>query len=260
MNAGGSAVLLLHGQPGGAADWADVIDLLGPDIRPVAVDRPGWDGVRRAEDLAGNVRAAIAELDARSIDRAVIVGHSLGAAIAAWLAAQHPERTSALVLVAPAANLASLYPVDRWLAAPVAAELASSAALGGVGLALSLAPVRNRIAARTGLAGGYLRTMRRSVLKPVSWLAYASEQRALVRGLPALEARLGDIAAPTTIVSGGLDRVVPPRAAQGLADQIPDARLVVEPTAGHMLPQREPELVARAIREAVQASAGWVES
>ena len=259
MSSGTTTALLLHGQPGSAADWGRVIDRLGPAISPLAFDRPGWDGSRRAEDLAGNVRAAIAELDARGIDRAVIVGHSLGAAIAAWLAAHHPQRTAGLVLVAPAANLASLYPVDRWLAAPVAAELASTAALGGVGLALSLAPVRNRIAARTGLAGDYLRTMRRSVLKPVSWLAYASEQRALVRGLPELEARLGDIAVPTTIVSGGLDRVVPPRAAQELADQIPHARLIVEPTAGHMLPQREPDLVARAIGEAVQAPSGWVD-
>ena len=252
MSTGRPAVLLLHGQPGGAADWSQVIELLGPEVSAVAVDRPGWDGARRAEDLDGNVRSAVAELDARSVQRAVIVGHSLGGAIAAWLAVHHPERVAALVLVAPAANLASLYPIDRWLATPVISELASSAALTGIGLTLSLPPVRDRIAARTGLPVDYLRTMRRSVLKPVSWMAYASEQRALVRGLPALETRLADITAPTTIVSGGLDRVVPPHAAQQLAEQITGARLDVEPTAGHMLPQREPALVARAIGDAAR--------
>lgn len=256
MNTRAPAVLLLHGQPGGAADWAQVVGRLGDGVRAVAVDRPGWDGRRRAEDLAGNVRAAIGELDARGIERAVVVGHSLGAAIAASLAVDHPDRVAALVLAAPAANLASLYPVDRWLATPVAAEIASSAALGSIGLALSVGPVRERIAARTGLPGGYLRTMRRSVLKPVSWLACAAEQRSLVRELPALEPLLATITAPTIVVSGGLDRVVPPSAAQELARQIPGARLLVEPTAGHMLPQRDPDVVAKAIREAiVQAGA-----
>ncbi|MGA9856947.1 MAG: alpha/beta hydrolase [Solirubrobacteraceae bacterium] len=253
MSTGGPTVLLLHGQPGGAADWDEVVALLGDRAQPVAVDRPGWDGNRRARDLEGNARAALQELDARGVERAVIAGHSLGAAIAAWIAGGHPERVAGLVLAAPAANLASLYAVDRWLAAPVAAELASSAALGGIGLALSVAPIRHRIASRTGLTGAYLETVRAASLRPISWLAYAAEQRALVRGLPELEQRLGQITAPTAILTGGRDRVVPPDAARELARQIPGARLAVRADAGHMLPQREPEFVAEAITQAIGA-------
>jgi pimeloyl-ACP methyl ester carboxylesterase len=244
-------VLLLHGQPGGAADWDGVVARLSGDAAPIALDRPGWDGIRRAVDLAGNARAALAALDERGATRAIVVGHSLGAAIAAWLAAGHPDRVSGLVLAAPAANVASLYPIDRWLAAPVAGELASAAMMGGLGLALSLASARRRIAARTGLDERYLLTARRAVLRPGAWRAYASEQRTLVRDLPQLELRLHRITAPTTILAGAGDRVVPPRAARRLAGQIGGARLHVSKHAGHLLPQCDPELVADAIRAAL---------
>ena len=107
------AVLLLHGQPGSAADWRAVIARLDGAVRPIAIDRPGWDRTTPPRDLAGNAQAALAALDGHGVQRALVAGHSLGAAVAAWLAARHPERVSALVLAAPAANVASLYRIDR---------------------------------------------------------------------------------------------------------------------------------------------------
>lgn len=244
-------MLLLHGQPGGAADWDGVVSALAGRVQTIAQSRPGWDGSSSPLDLEGNARTALAELDARGIDKAVVVGHSLGAAVATWLAAGHPDRVAALVLAAPAANLAALYPIDRWLAAPVAAELASTVAIGGLGLALSVAPVRRWIAGITGIDEGYLRIVRRAALKPSAWRAAASEQRTLVRDLPLLERRLGDITAPTTILSGGRDRIVPPHAARALARQIPGTRLVVARHAGHLLPHRAPQLIADVILTAL---------
>jgi pimeloyl-ACP methyl ester carboxylesterase len=245
-------VLLLHGQPGSAADWRRVIARLHGAVRTIAIDRPGWDG-SPPRDLAGNAQAALAALDAHGVDRALVAGHSLGAAIAAWLAARHPERVSALVLAAPAANVASLYRVDRWLAAPMAGELAGAAALGGVGLALSVAPVRRRIAAVAALDDAYLRGARSAVLRRSAWRAYVSEQRTLVRDLPTLEAWLPRITAPTTILAGAGDRVVPARASLQLSRQIDGARLTVSERAGHLIPQRDPALVAEAILTALRA-------
>lgn len=86
--------------------------------------------------------------------------------------------------------------------------------------------------------------------RPSAWTANAREQRALVRELPRLERLLACIAAPTTILAGAEDRVVPPRAVQRLVHQIPGARLHVSAHAGHMLPQRDPVLVADAIKAA----------
>ncbi len=241
------SVLLLHGQPGGAVDWSGVVERLGARVSAIAVDRPGWDGVHAARDVEGNARAALAVLDARGVRRAVVVGHSLGGTIAAWLAATRPERVVALVLAAPAANQASLFTVDRWLAAPVAGEVAGALAMAGAGLMLALPPVRRRLAAATGIPASYLADVGQAGLRPGAWRTYANEQRALVRGLPQLEPRLGSITAPTTIVAGAGDRIVPLRSAQELSRQIPGARLIVVPEAGHLLPQREPQLLADAI-------------
>jgi len=253
--AGPPAVLLLHGQPGSAADWDGVVQRLGARAAAIAIDRPGWDGVHRAADLEGNARAAIAALDARGVRRAVIVGHSLGGAIAAWLAATHPERVTALVLAAAAANQASLYPVDRWLAAHFVGDIAGGVAMAGVGLALTVPWLRRRVSAATGIAESYLVDAGRAALRPDAWRAYAGEQRTLVRELPHLEQRLGSIAAPTTVIAGARDRIVPVRAASELSGQIPGARLVVADHAGHLLPQRRPQLLTDAILAALPAPA-----
>ena len=226
---------------------------LGPAVEAIAFDRPGWDGRSRALDLEGNARAALAHLDARGLERAIIVGHSLGAAIAVWLAVSCPRRAAALVLCAPAANRDALYRVDRWLASPVTAELSSAITMGGLGLAVSLPSLRHQIARRLDLEPRYLRDARRTLLAPGAWRAYATEQRALIAGLPALEARLGRVAGATTILAGTGDRIVPLRAQHALAAQIPQARLLIRPGAGHLLPQTRPDFVAQAILAALDA-------
>ena len=248
--------LLLHGQPGGAADWDGVLAALDGRTRAVAINRPGWDGRTRAQDLAGNARAALEVLDARDVRRATVVGHSLGAAIAVWLAVHHGERVSALVLVAPAANVAALSTLDRWLAAPGLAELSGAGAMASLGLALSVDRVRGRIAAAAGIPDGYLRRARMTLLRPGAWRSYATEQRALVRGVTALHPHLATIAAPTTILFGDRDAIVSPGASRRLAEQIPGARLILRPGAGHLLPQRAPGFVADQILAALARNGG----
>jgi pimeloyl-ACP methyl ester carboxylesterase len=252
---GGTApVLLLHGQPGDARDWERVIGALKPDSSAIAIDRPGWDGASEPTDLPGNAAAALRALDARGIERATLVGHSLGGAIAAWLAASHPDRVQALVLVSPAANRDSIYALDRLLAAPVVGYLTAVATLGGVGLALAASPLRRLAAGGLSIDERYLKAASRRLLDPASWRAYVAEQRALIKDLPALEQRLSRISAPTTILVGADDRVVPVASARRLATQIPGARLELVPGAGHLLPQRHPERLAEAIVAALDAT------
>lgn len=241
-----SPVLLLHGQPGGAREWAPVQSLLS-GTATIAIDRPGWDRSSRPTDLTGNAIAAREALDSAGIERATIVGHSLGAAVAVLLALLHPERVAALVLVSPSANTDSLYRLDLLLAQPVLGYVAGAGALVTAGLLLAAAPVRTRVASRMWLDERYLRGVGRSLLAPATWRAFASDQQALVSGLPALEARLGEISAPTTIVAGSEDRVVPLSAARRLATQIRDAELVVVERAAHLLPQQHPDRVAAVI-------------
>jgi pimeloyl-ACP methyl ester carboxylesterase len=228
-------VLLLHGQPGAAADWERLRAAVSERVRTIAVDRPGWDGRSAVTDLAGNARAASALLDRAAVSRATVVGHSLGAAVAAWLAGSAPARVGRLVLVSPAANLDSLGPVDSLLAAPGVGWLTSVCAMAGGGLLLGAGPVRRWVAEATALDERYLRAAGRMLLAPAAWRAFAREQRYLIRDLPALERRLSRISAPTTIVAGTGDHVVPLAAARRLATQIPGAELVEIEHAGHLV-------------------------
>ncbi len=245
--ASASPVLLLHGQPGGARDWEQVVAGLSDREGVVMLDRPGWNGGSAATDIAGNVRAALDKLDRLGIGRATIAGHSFGAAVACRLAVDHPERVSALVLLAPAANRSSLLRFDHWLAAPVGGFLAGASMLAGVGWALRPGPVRRRLATRLGLDERQLARTGAAWRRPAAWRAFAAEQRSLVGEVPVLEGRLGEVEAPTVIVIGSADPVVPVRSARELAIQIPHAELIVLEGAGHLLPQQHPGRVAEAI-------------
>jgi pimeloyl-ACP methyl ester carboxylesterase len=241
------AVLLLHGQPGRARDWDGVLAALGAGLEVVAIDRPGWGDSGPATGLEGNARAALAALDARGLERATIVGHSLGGGVAAWLGAFFADRVSALVLAAPAANADSLDWFDRLLAGPVVGPAVSGALMTGAGLALSLG-------ARLAAEGEQLRLASRGLRSASARRAFVAEQRTLLRDLPALQGHLSQISAPTVVVHGTLDLVVAASSSRQLVEQIPGARLVELAGAGHLLPQRHAERLAEVIRAVVTQS------
>ena len=60
--------------------------------RPIAFDRPGWDGAARRATSPATPRPHSRRLTSITVQRATVVGHSFGAAVAAWLAADHPAR------------------------------------------------------------------------------------------------------------------------------------------------------------------------
>lgn len=95
-------VLALHGITANSGSWQAVARALGgdgrlivPDLRGRA-DSAGLDGPYGIERHAAD---ALAVLDAEGLARAVVAGHSMGAYVAARLAADHPDRVQALVLV-----------------------------------------------------------------------------------------------------------------------------------------------------------------
>jgi pimeloyl-ACP methyl ester carboxylesterase len=223
---------------------------IGARARTIAINRPGWERDSAPSAVAGNADAALAALDAAGAEQAVVAGHSFGGAVAAWLAATNPERVRALVLAAPSANEESLEWLDRVLATRGLGYVASAAALAGSGLVLAARPVRARVARDLELEERYLRSAGRILLSPPAWHAFFLEQRQLIHDLPDLEARLGQIAAPTTIVIGKRDRVVPVESARRLAKQIARAELVELDRANHLLPQQRAERLAEIILDA----------
>jgi pimeloyl-ACP methyl ester carboxylesterase len=248
------AILLLHGQPGWGALWQPVVDALRRRLGPLAPrllapDRPGWGRSPLAVGgIARGADAAARELDREGVERAVVVGHSFGGAVALAMAARHPRRVSSIVLLAPAAHRAALNRVDRALANPV---VGGAAAFVGIGAAEAIVrrPALRRIVASHGkgalptsveLIGPALGTRRH-------WRSFAAEQRALIGEVPALEQALPAISAPAVALAGGEDHAVPPAAVRGVVAALPNAELVELQGVGHQLPLEAAERSAAAV-------------
>ncbi len=246
-------VVLLHGQPGSGADWQQVTDRLPDGLDVVAPDRPGYGtSPRRAAGFAAGARAVVAELDARGIDRVVLVGHSYGSGVALAAAQLAPERVEALVLLA-SVGPGCLNWADWVLAAPVTGELSAV-------VAWRLTP---------WLARGVLAVLRRVHRGPLGpddavnwqiwgnahhdhgplWRSFLTEQRALVRELGGLTAALPAVTQPVLLVADPHDMIIPVRSTQRLAAALPDARVMMLDGPGHHLPRRAAPQIAAAIAE-----------
>ncbi|GIL40229.1 hypothetical protein TMPK1_24660 [Rhodospirillales bacterium TMPK1] len=101
----GRRIIFVHGTPGDARGWADFLRACPPGAYCIAVDRPGFGETTPLQPVASlQVQAdAIAPLlTVMQGQRAVLVGHSLGAPIVAQLALDHPDRVGGLLLLAGA--------------------------------------------------------------------------------------------------------------------------------------------------------------
>lgn len=96
-----AVVLALAGTTGNGLAWGRLADSLGGDVRVLAPDLRGRAGsaVLPSRGLESHVGDLVTVLDDLAVDRVVVVGHSIGAFVAALLAKRHPERVSAAVLV-----------------------------------------------------------------------------------------------------------------------------------------------------------------
>lgn len=97
----GIPVILLHGYTDSRHSWNLVLPRLPPRYRVIAISQRGHgnsskpDAAYRIADFAGDI---VAFLDAREIDRAIIVGHSMGSMVAQQVAIDNPDRVRGLVL------------------------------------------------------------------------------------------------------------------------------------------------------------------
>lgn len=216
----GEPVLLIHGLSGSTRWWRPVVPALARQYRVYLLDLPGF-GARRHRsplrpfaELPGWVAAW---MDAAGIESAHLIGHSMGGALALRLAAGAPRRVRRLVLVDAAA-----VPTSRFLpgyALPFARALRH--------LAPTFLPVLAFDAARAGP-----RTLRRAAAD-------------LLR--QDLREDAAQVRAPTLIVWGAEDTLVPLRVGRLLRAQIPEARLLVLPHAGHVPMYDDPQVFDAAV-------------
>jgi pimeloyl-ACP methyl ester carboxylesterase/uncharacterized membrane protein YbhN (UPF0104 family) len=251
-------LVLLHGQPGSGADWHQVAERLPATLHAVAVDRPGYgSSPHPAGGFAVGAHAVLEELDSRGIQRAVLVGHSYGGGVALTTASLAPHRVEAVILLA-SVGPGCVNGWDRLLAAPGTGPLC---ALVAWRLTPWIARARlARIARRTGSPAGPGEHVNWHIWGHASrervplWRTFLAEQRALLRELDKLVSAVPSVHAPVLLLADPKDALVPVDTARRLAQALPDARLQLVEGAGHHLPRRAPDVVAKAIVAFVAAA------
>jgi pimeloyl-ACP methyl ester carboxylesterase len=244
-------LVLLHGQPGSQADWDQVAERLPAQLHAVAADRPGYGlNPGPAGGFAANARAVIDGLEARRIDRAVLVGHSYGGGVALWAAKIAPNRVEAVILLA-SVGPGCVNVWDRVLAAPgIGPACALLAWKFTPWIARARLAVAGRSAGRRPRPDEYVNWQvwgHGDNARGTLWRTFLLEQRALLREISDLEGALPAIAVPVLVLADPRDTVVPVDAVRRLAGSLPDARLRFISGVGHHLPRRAPGAVADAI-------------
>lgn len=203
----GEPVVLVHGLSGSTRWWDRTVPVLAAHHRVYLVDLPGFGSMRRAE--GGFVLSEAADwlsswMETVGLERTHLAGHSMGGYISIVLAARCPETLRRLVLVAPAG-----VPTGRSMP-----EYLIPLLQAGRYMTPGFLPVLARDALRTG---------------PLTLLGAARE-------LLAQDVRdyLREITAPTLLVWGHRDTLVPPSAGDVLRAEIPDSRLLLLEGAGHV--------------------------
>lgn len=262
---GAPVVVLVHGWTGATGFWAPQVRALQTDHRVVAFDlrghgRSGGDRESFCTDVLGDDLQAVLEAVLPEGQRAVLVGHSMGAmTIAAW-AGRHPaevqRRSSAAVLLNTGVERLSWDATFLPGRGPLSgrarrALLARPDALVGP-MSLTAAGLRHLAFARGSSPAALdlcTRLMRQTDRRHRSvW--------ALVMGDLHLVEEVRSLTVPTTVVTSDLDRLTPPVYGRRLAAALPQLVGHVELTGvGHMSPLEAPAEVAALIRSVVQERA-----
>jgi pimeloyl-ACP methyl ester carboxylesterase len=239
----GPAVVFLHGLGASMYTWRkNLAPVAAAGYRVIAFDNRGFgfsDKPATGYDNASYARLTVALLDSLRLPDAVLVGHSMGGAIAAEVAIAHPERVRGLVLIGSAglgAREPPLFRVGRW---PMVGPLLF--AFRGRGLTERLLKATYADPRKVSDADVD------QYYAPVAEPEYGRSLRAVLREFrfDGLAGRLDHITAPTLVLWGEADRLIPITLGRALAAGIPRAAFLSVPGAGHAVQEEAPDEVNR---------------
>jgi pimeloyl-ACP methyl ester carboxylesterase len=252
----GDVVLLVHGIAGTSAVWDRVLPELARTHTVIAPDLPGHGASgRSAGDYSVGAMAATLRdlLLALGLERATIVGHSLGGGVAMQYSYLFPEHCERLVLISSGGLGRSVNVVLRSAALPgseiVTAGLGLTAVVGGKALRLAgllkdrgaPGPAHELGRSVASLADRETRTAflatLRAVVGPVGQRVFAGDRLYLAAAMP------------TLIVWGAKDPIIPVGHGRRAHAEMPGSRLTVLDGVGHFPPLEAGEATAAALRD-----------
>lgn len=233
----GTPMVLLHGFPLDHHLWDEVIPLLEDQFDLILPDLRGFGGSSTVdsfysmEDYASDVAALLDHLD---IQKAAIVGHSMGGYVALAFARLYPERVRGLGLVS---SQVLADPPDR-----KEGRYKSAAEVADKGIASVVEAMTPKFTSDTRL-----QEYARKSMEGQSPAAYIGALKAMAERLDSTPL-LASIGFPVVIVHGDADNLVPIDRAREVKSAVPNAHLVEVSGAGHIPMMEDAEKTAQALK------------
>jgi len=232
---GAPAVVLLHPGVGTSTIFDAVVPGLSDDFCVVRFDKRGFGRSPAPTEPFDHSQDVLAVLDALDLESSHLVGNSMGGAAALDVAVRTPDRLASLTLLCPGVS------GYDWPSDPVDEEFGQLAESGDL-------PGLVEMALRVWAAVGEDQGARQQVTEAsVAWQFEAQFEK---EGEPAWP-RLGSIAVPTTVMIGGVDHPPLVTCNEEMVRLIPGAQAVRMPGVDHLPTLRDPELVARTVRDTI---------
>jgi pimeloyl-ACP methyl ester carboxylesterase len=263
----------VHGLGGASTNWTDYAALLATRLDGEALDLPGFGEsgpavARGGYTVQAAARAVIAYLERRGAGPVHLVGNSMGGVATLLVAASRPDLVRTLTLISPAMPwlrprrssdfampLLLLPGIGRYAQHRLDALPPEQRAAGLIRICFADPAVvpRNRV-------DEAIAEMARRKEQPWSTDAFTASLRALARSYLVLGPRslwnvAGLVRAPTLVVWGVEDKLVPVELAARTAASVPGSRLLVLPDVGHVAQLEAPETTARATLALIEDTA-----
>lgn len=250
--ADGEPVLLIMGLGGSGRMWWRLEPHVAREHRTLLIDNRGTgdsDRIRGRISMADMAADAVAVLDAAGVDRAHVVGASMGGMVAQHVGLEHRERVRSLVLACTTPGGRSGAPPWRLLV-----STALRPVVGPVWTGRIVAPALYAPATRREHPDRLREDFKRRIADGTPPATLYGQMAAI--SSHDTRARLAELEGiPTLVLHGDEDALVPPAAARRLAEGIPGAKLRLIEGAGHVLTTDAEGAVAAAILEHLRAAA-----
>ena len=241
-------IVLIHGLAGQLQHYTYAMtDLLKDDFRVIVIDRPGCGYSDRAQDemaaLPEQARMIAEFMEAKGIEKSVVVGHSLGGALTLALALDYPDKVNSMALIAPLTQVQEEVPEifkGLELRSPMMRRLVGNTIAAPMGKATADKVLAFAFAPEQPVNDFMIRAAAILGLRPVAFVGASSDMVMLEDVLPVQVARYGELKVPGGILYGDGDTILnhethgKPMTAFGLSYEEMAGR-------GHMLPMTAPQ-------------------